>query len=55
MAAATIAQTLNVFLLFALPVEALKFPKVPMTESPTRKNYGRSRELVSYQQTGRLP
>ena len=40
MAAATIAQTLNVFLLFALPVEALKFPKVPITESSTRKITG---------------
>ncbi|MGJ1534272.1 hypothetical protein ACR784_04565 [Sphingobacterium multivorum] len=26
-------MTLNVFLLFAFPVEALKFPSVPMTES----------------------
>lgn len=40
MAAATIAQTLNVFLLFALPVEALKFPRVPITESSTRKITG---------------
>ena len=40
MAAATIAQTLNVFLLFALPVEALKFPKVPITESSTRRITG---------------
>ncbi len=40
MAAATIAQTLNVFLLFALPVEALKFPKVPITKSSTRRITG---------------
>lgn len=40
MAAAMMAQTLNVFLLFALPVEALKFHKVPMTESSTRRITG---------------
>src|SRR5690554_6330100 len=32
-AAATNEITLNVFLLFAFPVDALKLPSVPMTES----------------------
>src|SRR5690606_18089941 len=32
-AAATSEITLNVFLLFAFPVDALKFPRVPITES----------------------
>ena len=54
MAAATIAQTLNVFLLFALPVEALKFPSVPMIESPTRRMTG-GFELVGNQQPGIPP
>lgn len=34
-AAATMAEILNVFLLLALPVEALKLPKVAKTQSPT--------------------
>lgn len=35
MAAATIAVILNVFLLLAFPVDVLKLPSVPITESPT--------------------
>ena len=34
-AAATIADTLKVFLLLALPMDALKLPSVPMTEPCT--------------------
>jgi hypothetical protein len=34
MAAATIAETLNVFLLFGLPTEALKLPRVAMVAPP---------------------
>ena len=39
-AAATIAVMLNVFLLFALPVDALKIPKVAMVQSPTHNTWG---------------
>ena len=39
-AAATIADTLNVFLLLALPMDALKLPNVPMTESCTLRISG---------------
>ena len=39
-AAATIADTLNVFLLLALPMDALKFPNVPITEPFTLRISG---------------
>ena len=39
-AAATRAQTLNVFLAFAFPVETLKLPSVPMIASSTRSTTG---------------
>ena len=39
-AAATRAQTLKVFLAFALPVETLKLPSVPMMASSTRSTTG---------------
>ena len=34
------AQTLNVFFDLPLPVEALKLPKVPIVEVPTRMTSG---------------
>jgi hypothetical protein len=39
-AAATMAEILNVFLLFALPVDALKLPNVAMVQSPTNNILG---------------
>jgi hypothetical protein len=39
-AAATIAEMLNVFLLLALPVDALKLPSVPMVEPFTQSISG---------------
>ena len=39
-AAATRAQTLNVFLALALPIETLKLPSVPMIASFTRSTTG---------------
>ncbi len=39
-AAATMAEILNVFLLLALPVDALKFPSVPMVEPFTQRISG---------------
>ena len=39
-AAATIAEMLNVFLLLALPVDALKLPNVPMVEPFTQSISG---------------
>ena len=38
--AATMAETLNVLRLLAFPVDALKFPKVAMVESPTQSISG---------------
>ena len=37
---ATMAETLNVFLLLALPMEALKLPNVPITASSTISTTG---------------
>ena len=39
-AAATIADTLKVFLLFALPMDALKFPNVPIATPPIFRTSG---------------
>ena len=43
--AATMAETLKVLRLLAFPVDALKFPKVAMVESPTQSISGGTSNL----------
>jgi hypothetical protein len=50
----TIAQRLNVFLLFAFPVEALKFPNVPIIESSIFKTTG-GFKIIGNQEAGFFP